>query len=145
MPSPTPSLLFSLLLSSLHISKPMGPIPLLVNIQKPLPPSNTRTLGNTPHNIFHLHIEICACVLADSRSTPKRPIIKSQLQASLFGYGGLFDCLTLTSGDSRGAWVNINPVLILSFVESVLGYTLVESKSGGESQWYFKREGGFRK
>ncbi len=72
------------------------------------------------------------------------PMVKSELQASLIGYGGLFDSVTITPGDPRSGWVNINPVLILSFVESVLGYSPVTS-AGSESQWYFKRDVGFKK
>ena len=71
------------------------------------------------------------------------PILKSELQASHFGYGALLDSLTITPGDSRSAWANINPILILSFVESVLGYSPVASGSS-DSQWYFKRDVGFK-
>ena len=71
-------------------------------------------------------------------------IVKTDIHASLFGYGGLFDSVTITPGDPRSGWVNINPVLVLSFVESVLGYTPVVGASG-ESQWYFKRDVGFKR
>lgn len=71
------------------------------------------------------------------------PILKSELQASLIGYGALFDSLTITSGDPRSGWANINPILILSFIESVLGYSPVASGSS-DSQWYFKHEIGFK-
>lgn len=71
------------------------------------------------------------------------PVLKAELQASHLGYGALFDSLTITPGDSRSAWANINPILILSFVESVLGYSSVASGSS-ESQWYFKRDVEFK-
>lgn len=73
----------------------------------------------------------------------KLPILKSELQASHFGYGALFDSLTITPGDPRAGWASINPILILSFIESVLGYSPVASGST-ESQWYFKRDVGFK-
>lgn len=73
----------------------------------------------------------------------KLPVLKAELQASHLGYGALFDSLTITPGDSRSAWPNINPILILSFVESVLGYSSVASGSS-ESQWYFKRDVEFK-
>lgn len=82
--------------------------------------------------------------LAGRRLTPAQlPILKSELQASHFGYGALFDSLTITPGDSRAGWASINPILILSFIESVLGYTPVASGSS-ESQWYFKCDVGFK-
>ena len=67
----------------------------------------------------------------------------------MLGYGGLFDALSIRIQDSRsggGVGVGLNPVLILSFVESVLGYESVpsSSSSGNESQWYFKRVVAFR-
>ena len=71
------------------------------------------------------------------------PILKSELQVSHFGYGSLFDSLNITPGDSRSVWGHINPVFILSFVESVLGYSPVAGGSS-ESQWYFKRDVGFK-
>lgn len=71
------------------------------------------------------------------------PILKSELQISHFGYGALFDSLVITPGDPRSDWANINPILILSFIESVLGYSPVASGSS-DSQWYFKRDVAFK-
>ena len=70
------------------------------------------------------------------------PVFRSELQVSHLGYGGLFDSIAITPGDSRIGRVDINPVLVLSFVEGVLGYSPVASASS-ESQWYFKRDVGF--
>ena len=73
------------------------------------------------------------------------PILKSELQTSAFGYGGLCDALSIRAQGSRSGYENLtlNPVLVLSFVESVLGYSPVANWSG-ESQWYFKRYVGFK-
>ncbi|KAI9816268.1 MAG: hypothetical protein M1827_001869 [Pycnora praestabilis] len=68
----------------------------------------------------------------------KVPIVKTTLQASHFGYGALFDSLSLTPGDKRADWVDINPIFVLSFIEGVLGYQPVKEGSG-KNQWYFKR------
>lgn len=78
-----------------------------------------------------------------SLTSTQLPILKAELQASHLGYGALFDSLIITPGDSRSGWANINPIFILSFIESVLGYSLVASGSS-DSQWYFKRDVGFK-
>lgn len=74
---------------------------------------------------------------------PQIPLLKAELQISHFGYGAMFDSLTITPGDRRSDWVNINPILILSFIEGVLGYSPVAGASG-ESPWYFKRDVAFK-
>lgn len=73
------------------------------------------------------------------------PIIKAELQSSHLGYGALFDTLSISPGDPRGTWSDINPIFLLSFVEGVLGYRPIGDESGnGGSVWYFKRDVAFR-
>lgn len=55
----------------------------------------------------------------------------------------MFDSLTITPGDRRSDWLNINPILVLSFVEGVLGYSPIAGASS-ESPWYFKRDVAFK-
>lgn len=55
----------------------------------------------------------------------------------------MFDAISITPGDQRASWTDINPILILAFVEGVLGYHPVK-ESTGEYQWYFKRDVAFR-
>ena len=76
------------------------------------------------------------------------PIVKAELEASHWGYGALYDCLVISPGDVRGStkWEDINPILILAFVEGILGYRPVGDEGGGNggSQWSFKRDVGFK-
>lgn len=53
--------------------------------------------------------------------------------------GLFFDALNI---DAKSDRVQLNPVLILSFVESVLGYALLRTTSGG-NEWTFRRETAF--
>ncbi|KAK4695764.1 hypothetical protein P7C71_g2047, partial [Lecanoromycetidae sp. Uapishka_2] len=73
----------------------------------------------------------------------KQQILKTELQKSHLGYGALFDSLSVKPSDHRGRWEDINPILILAFVEGVLGYHPVREGSEG-NQWYFKRDVPFR-
>jgi len=61
------------------------------------------------------------------------------MQASYFGMGLLHDSLVIMTNFS---YVKINPVLILSFIEGTLGYSLLQMSSGG-SEWSFRREVAF--
>jgi len=74
--------------------------------------------------------------------------VKAELEASHWGYGALYDCLVISPGDVRGStkWEDINPILILAFVEGILGYRPVGDEGGGNggSQWSFKRDVGFK-
>lgn len=78
----------------------------------------------------------------------KLSIVKAKLEASHWGYGALYDCPIISPGDVRGSttWEDINPVLILAFVEGVLGYMPVGDEGGGYggSQWSFKRDVDFK-
>ena len=57
----------------------------------------------------------------------------------MFGYGALLDALTITPNNFRGQWDHVNPVLCISFIESVLGYrNIPELSSAG--RWQFKRD-----
>ena len=57
----------------------------------------------------------------------------------MFGYGALLDSLTITPNNFRGQWEHVNPVLFISFIESILGYrNIPELSSSG--QWHFKRD-----
>ena len=67
------------------------------------------------------------------------PVLKIELEESHFGMGVLFDTLTIEPTDHRQISTNINPILILSFVESILGYRPVGPASS-DSQWHFKRD-----
>ena len=57
----------------------------------------------------------------------------------MFGHGALLDSLTITANNFRGQWDHVNPVLFISFIESILGYrNIPELSSAG--QWQFKRD-----
>ena len=56
----------------------------------------------------------------------------------MFGYGNLMDSLIITPRSHRAQWDPVNPVLFLSFIESILGYrNIPEMSSFG--YWQFKR------
>jgi hypothetical protein len=61
----------------------------------------------------------------------------------MFGYGNLFDSLTISPNSPRPAWDYINPVLVLSFVESILQYKIVSEMSAG-GRWYYRRDVAFK-
>ena len=65
------------------------------------------------------------------------------MQPSLFGYGNLLDSLTIAPTNDRANWSPVNPILILSFVESVLEYRSVPEMSRG-GQWQFRRDAPFK-
>lgn len=110
------------------------------------------------HNAIHIYsshqpsLELLSAYLtkyARNIDNPgiRQPIVRCELQASFWGYGALYDCLVVKPGDVRGSarWEDINPVLVLAFVEGVLGYRAVGEEEGGAREcWYFKREVGFR-
>ncbi len=76
------------------------------------------------------------------------PIATAELKASDWGYGALYDCLSVSIRGVRGPTgsEDINPILILAFVEGILGFRPVGNESGGNGgdHWYFKRDVGFR-
>jgi len=67
-------------------------------------------------------------------------MVQIKLQESAFGLGLLHDTVVLESTQRK----EINAMLILVFVESVLGYTPVQSGGLGGSLWEFKRTKGFK-
>lgn len=65
--------------------------------------------------------------------------MKLELIQSNFGIGVVYDSLVI---EANSQWVELNPVMILAFVESVLGYVLLRSSDGG-NEWTFRRETAF--
>ncbi len=63
-----------------------------------------------------------------------------KLQESPFGLGLLHDTLTMEALRGR----EVNAMLVLVFVENVLGYTPMDSNTSGGSVWEFKRTKGFK-
>lgn len=61
----------------------------------------------------------------------------------MFGYGNLFDALTISPHRSRAEWDSINPILVLSFIESVLQYKIISELSGG-NRWSYRRDVAFK-
>ncbi|KAL8708420.1 MAG: hypothetical protein Q9220_006710 [cf. Caloplaca sp. 1 TL-2023] len=84
------------------------------------------------HGYFQKHVRRGT----DSQQTP---LLAVKLRQSLFGYGPLKDSVELSPYDPRALMGDVNPLFILSFVESVLGYQLVPQSSDA-NQWYFKRD-----
>ncbi|PVH78323.1 hypothetical protein DL98DRAFT_635759 [Cadophora sp. DSE1049] len=68
------------------------------------------------------------------------PAVEIKLQESVFGLGLLHDTLTLEAVRGR----EVNGMLVLVFVENVLGYTPVPSSGSAGSVWEFRRTKGFR-
>ncbi|KAL8947537.1 MAG: hypothetical protein Q9222_006186 [Ikaeria aurantiellina] len=67
------------------------------------------------------------------------PLLMINFQQSLFGCSPLRDSIELSPYDPRAFMGIMNPLFILSFVESVLGYQSVPQSSDA-NQWYFKRD-----
>jgi len=68
------------------------------------------------------------------------PAATLTLHESPFGLGLVFDRLTISIQTSRMNFV-LNPTLLLSFVEGVLGYKPVYGDGGS---WTFRRNVGFK-
>ncbi len=62
------------------------------------------------------------------------------MQESVFGLGLLHDVLTLEAIQGK----EVNALLVLVFIEKVLGYSLVSSTGSGKNSWEFKRMKGFK-
>jgi hypothetical protein len=62
------------------------------------------------------------------------------LQESAFGLGLLHDTLTLDAIRGR----EVTAMLVLVFIEGVLGYTPLSSSSASGSVWEFRRTKGFK-
>ncbi len=67
------------------------------------------------------------------------PILKFELQESHFGLDMIFDSVTIKAADERQTWVVMNPILVVAFIEGVLGYQSVPECRNGDD-WYFKRD-----
>ncbi|KAE9376474.1 hypothetical protein N431DRAFT_542103 [Stipitochalara longipes BDJ] len=68
------------------------------------------------------------------------PVVEIKLQESAFGLGLLHDTITMDAIRGR----DVTAMLVLVFVESVLGYTPVQSSGSAGSVWEFKRTKQFR-
>ncbi|KUJ08126.1 uncharacterized protein LY89DRAFT_789357 [Mollisia scopiformis] len=68
------------------------------------------------------------------------PVVEIKLQESAFGLGLMNDALTLEAIRGR----EVNAMVILVFVESVLGYAPVNSIGSVGSIWEFRRMRGFK-
>ncbi|KAH7403680.1 hypothetical protein BKA64DRAFT_458299 [Cadophora sp. MPI-SDFR-AT-0126] len=76
----------------------------------------------------------------DTSRVNRPPAVEIKLQESAFGLGLLHDTLTLEAVRGR----EVNAMLVLVFVENVLGYSPVPSSGSAGSVWEFKRTKGFR-
>jgi hypothetical protein len=70
------------------------------------------------------------------------PLLRVSLAESHFGLGLSHDTLTIEPYDHLQRHVEVNPTLVLAFVEGVLGYRRVTG--AGMGTWEFQREVGFR-
>lgn len=70
------------------------------------------------------------------------PRLQISLKESAFGMGVLYDALVVESNGNRYVMVELNPVLIIGFIESVLGYQMV-TKPVGIKGIYFRKEEAF--
>jgi hypothetical protein len=68
------------------------------------------------------------------------PVVEIKLRESAFGLGLLHDTVTMEAIRGR----EVTAMLVLVFVESVLGYTPVTSNESAGSVWEFKRTKAFR-
>lgn len=65
-----------------------------------------------------------------------------RLQESAFGLGLLNETLTLETNGNRGR--EVSAMLVLVFVENVLGYEPLPMSGSAGSVWEFKRTRGFK-
>ncbi|KAK0104832.1 hypothetical protein ONS95_005099 [Cadophora gregata] len=76
----------------------------------------------------------------DTSRVNRPPAVEIKLQESAFGLGLLHDTLTLEAARGR----EVNAMLVLAFVENVLGYYPIPSSGSAGSVWEFKRTKGFK-
>ena len=69
-------------------------------------------------------------------------MVEIKLRESPFGLGLLYDSMTIEADIRRGGVVNAS--LVLVFLESVLGYDLLNDRGSSGSVWEFVRKRGFR-
>ncbi|KAH8804602.1 hypothetical protein F5884DRAFT_796634 [Xylogone sp. PMI_703] len=70
----------------------------------------------------------------------KPPLVSVTLKESVFGLGLLYDSLIIEGFRD----MQVNSMLVLTFVENVLGYTMLRGRDGAGSVWEFERKRGFR-
>lgn len=68
------------------------------------------------------------------------PRLQISLKESAFGMGVLYDALVVEPNRNRYGMVEVNPVLIIGFIESVLGYQMVTKPVGMEGIYFRKEE-----
>ncbi|MCJ1239859.1 hypothetical protein MMC14_007857 [Varicellaria rhodocarpa] len=69
----------------------------------------------------------------------KLPALQVELQESHFGSGVFFDSLIIKPSDERQTILNVNPILVVAFIEGILGYHLIPQAKGIDD-WYFRRD-----
>jgi hypothetical protein len=69
------------------------------------------------------------------------PLLRATLGESNFGLGLSYDTVTIEPHDHNQRYVEVNPTIVLAFVEGVLGYRLAHTKGGS---WEYRREVGFK-
>jgi hypothetical protein len=74
----------------------------------------------------------------DPQDVRKIPYLRVRLVESNFGLGLFYDSLTIEPWDHHQRHVVMNPVLILAFIQGVLGYQSIQETSG-QGYWEFKR------
>ena len=69
------------------------------------------------------------------------PCVTLDYRESNFGYGTLRDHIIIERRTNHlQLWRELNPVLIFSFVEGILGYDMLEAAGGGfGGRYHFKR------
>ncbi|KAI1207462.1 uncharacterized protein F4807DRAFT_178934 [Annulohypoxylon truncatum] len=75
------------------------------------------------------------------QQTPRPPAVAIKLHQSPFGLGPIYDRLTMSVGD-RNPHFFVSPMIVLSFIEGVLGY---KSMSADGFSWTFRKDVEFRK
>ncbi len=68
------------------------------------------------------------------------PIVETKMLESAFGFGLLYDTLTIEAGYYK----QVSASLIRVFVESVLGYEPVNRATSSWSCWEYRRERAFK-
>lgn len=67
--------------------------------------------------------------------------MRATLGESNFGLGLSYDTLTVEPHDGSQRYVEVNPTIVLVFIEGVLGYRLAHTKG---SWWEYRREVAFK-
>jgi hypothetical protein len=95
-----------------------------------------------PSTPQHVYLAITVTNLSrHSRTITQIPLLRATLGESNFGLGLSYDTLTIEPHDHHQRYVEINPTIVLVFIEGVLGYHLAHTK--GDS-WEFRREVAFK-